>query len=104
MEKTGLLEHALKRIIRETIKECEHKPFYVANSSFFDSHPYDIDTIAQAVKRAGGQRIRTEPSYGWANQPDIVVFDATEETAKEIASEVSRTLGTDWVHIRPKEW
>ena len=74
----------------------------MANSSYFDTNTYDTNAIIKAVRAAGGQNIRTEPAYGWKNQPQVVVFDAAQ--VEDIAAEVSRALGTEWVHIREKDW
>ncbi len=99
-------EEDLRNLIKELIYEEKFKlkSFYIKNSSFFDSHPYDISQISRAVKKAGGKNIRTESSYGWSNQPEVVVFDASEDLVEDIAAEVSRALDTEWVHIREKDW
>ncbi len=102
MEKIN--EKDLRKIIRETIANTELKTFYVANSSYFDTHPYQANDIKRAVRKAGGINIRTESSHGWSNQPEVVVFDSTEEMVENIAAEVSRMLDTDWVHIKEKDW
>ncbi len=104
MEKTQIPITEVQKIIRETIQQEELQTFYVKNSSYFDSHHYNIGKISRAVQKARGKNVRTESSYGWSNQPKVVVFDATEEMVEDIAAEVSRTLDTDWVHIRAKDW
>ena len=94
----------VQEIIRETIQEEELKTYYVVNSSYFDTHPYNINQIVKAVIRAGGRNIRTDNAYGWSNQPEVVVFDATDDMVEDVAAEVSRDLGTDWVLIKEKDW
>ncbi len=96
-------EKDLRKIIRETIRE-DLQTYYVANSSYFDTTPYQVNDIKRAVRKAGGINLRSEPSHGWSNQPEVVVFDSTEEMVENIAAEVSRMLDTDWVHIREKDW
>ncbi len=103
MVKTELSEKDLRKIIREIINE-DLLTYYVANSSYFDTNAYDINQIAKAVKKAGGTNIRNENAYGWSNQPEVLVFDAAEGMVEDIAAEVSRMLGTDWVIIREKDW
>ncbi len=102
MEK--IKEKDLRNIIRETIAQNEIKTYYVANSSYFDTHPYLANDIKRAVRKAGGINIRTESSHGWSNQPEVVVFDSTEEMIENITSLVAWSLGTEWVHIREKDW
>ncbi len=97
-------EQDLRKIIREIIYKEKYPTFYVANSSYFDTNSYDTNAIVKAVRKAGGQNIRTEKSYGWTNQPEVVVFEVAEDTVEDIAAEVSRALGTEWVHIREKDW
>ncbi len=98
-------ERDLRKIIKESIQKEELQTFYVANSSYFDTHLYNINRIAKAVKKAGGKNTRTENAHGWGNQPEVVVFDASaEDIVEDIAAEVSRTLDTDWVHVREKDW
>jgi len=94
----------VQEIIRETIQEEELKTYYVVNSSYFDTNKYDINQIEKSVKRAGGRNITTDNAYGWSNQPAVVVFDATDDMIEDVAAEVSRALGTDWVIIREKDW
>ena len=104
MEKMEMSEKNLRKIIREVLYKEKYPTFYVANSSYFDTHPYDVNSIVKAVRASGGQNIRTEPSHGWSNQPDVVVFESAEDMVEDIAAEVSRALGTEWVHIRDKDW
>ena len=94
----------VRKIIRETIQNEKQKTYYVANSSYFDTNKYDINRIAKAVKRAGGTNITVENAYGWTNQPKVVVFDAEEDIVASISAELARELGTDWVHVREKDW
>ncbi len=103
MEKTEIKQKDLRKIIRETIKEEDLQTYYVSNSSYFDTHSYDINRIARTVKKAGGKNIRTENAFDWSNQPKVVVFDSREDMVEDIAAEVSRTLGTEWVYIRAKD-
>ncbi len=104
MEKIKMQEEDLRKIIKETIDEEELQTYYVANSSYFDTHSYDTNKISKAVQQAGGRNIRTENAYDWSNQPEVVVFDADEKMVEDVAAEVSKELDTEWVHIKEKDW
>lgn len=78
--------------------------YYVANSSYFDSHPYNKPRIAKAVKAGGGKNVRLSRYNGWSNQPQVVTFDAGEVTAKKVQKSVSRALKTPWIIVREKDW
>ncbi len=104
MEKTEIKEKDLRKIIRETIENTEVKTYYVANSSYFDTHPYDTKKISLTVKKAGGINIRTENAYDWENQPEVVVFESAPEMVENITSLAAFFLGTEWVHIKEKDW
>lgn len=78
--------------------------YYVDNSSYFDSHPYNKTRIAKAVKLGGGKNIRAANKYGWSNQPQVVTFDAGEVTAKKVCGAVEKALGTSWIIVRKKDW
>lgn len=108
MKSTFFTDQKIKRIIRETIKEEAENisTFYVHSSSWFDTHPYDVTKISQAIANAGGENIRTENLYGWGNQPKVVLFDAPnhQSTIEGISKNIAQLLGTDWVIIREKDW
>lgn len=78
--------------------------YYVDNSSYFDSHPYNKPRIARAVKAGGGKNVRASNKYGWRNQPQVVTFDAGEVTAKKVGRAVEKALGTNYIGIRQKDW
>ena len=98
--------HQARQIIKETIQELEGqlKTYYVANSSYFDTHRYDYRTISQTVKKNGGENLRIEPVFGMGNQPNVVVFDAHEDMVEDMVARLAERLGTEWVHIREKDW
>ena len=104
MEKIKMSKENLKNLINEVICQEKLSTYYLANSSYFDTHPYDVQSIIKAVRKAGGQNITTKNASGLPNQPEVVVFDAHEDMVEDISAEVSRTLGTEWVHIREKDW
>ena len=104
MEKIKMDKETLKNLIHEIIYQEKLSTYYIVNSSYFDTHPYDIKSIVKAVKKAGGQNIRTKNASGLPNQPKVVVFDAHEDMVEDISAEVSRALNTEWVHIREKDW
>ena len=80
------------------------KRYYVDNSSYFDSHPYNTRQIGDAVKASGGQNIRTSHNYGWRNQPKVVTFNASPTQLKKIQALVEKAVGTQWIIIREKDW
>ena len=77
--------------------------YYVHNSSYFDSHPYNRPRIAKAVKSGGGANVRASNAYGWPNQPKVVTFDATPTTLPGIQRSVEKAIGTSII-IRKKDW
>ena len=78
--------------------------YYVHNSSYFDSHPYNRPGIAKAVKVGGGTNVRTSYAYGWSNQPKVVTFDATSSALPKVQRAVERAVGTSHIIIRKKDW
>ena len=78
--------------------------YYVHNSSYFDSHPYNRPKIARAVKVGGGSNVRTSYAYGWSNQPKVVTFDATQRTLPTIRKSVERATGASFIIIHTKDW
>jgi hypothetical protein len=78
--------------------------YYVDNSSYFDSHPYNKPRIAKIAKAGGGKNVRAANKFGWSNQPQVVTFDAGEVTAKKVGSAVEKALGTSHIIIRKKDW
>jgi len=78
--------------------------YYVAQSSWFVSHPYNARLIASAVRSSGGSNVRTANQFGWSNQPKVVTFTASSSQLKTIRSAVERAVGTQWIIIRKKDW
>ncbi len=77
------------------------RQLYIEWSSWFDSHPYDIEKIKAAAESAGGKNIHTENQFGWSNQPEVVVFNGDKEA---VTKAVQEALGTDWIIVREKDW
>jgi hypothetical protein len=78
---------------------------YVSNSSYFDTHPYEKEVIAKAVRNAGGKNVRFSYHHGWKNQPHVVTFDSVDEgTLKRIQEAVQKAVGTQWIIIREQDW
>jgi hypothetical protein len=80
------------------------KRYYIAWSSWFDSHPYDIDKIKATVKLGGGKNIRTSNQYGWSNMPKVVTFDCNPDTLINVNKGLKEALETTWIIILFKEW
>ena len=78
--------------------------YYVDYSSWFNAHPYNRTKIKAAVMRGGGTNTRLSYNFGWSNQPKVVTFDATPSIKNRIEKEVGRTLGTQWIIVRKKDW
>lgn len=78
--------------------------YYVDNSSYFDTHPYNKPRIAKAVKSGGGKNVRLSLKYGWRNQPQVVTFDAGSVTTARVERALGRALGTSHIHILVKSW
>lgn len=87
------------------------KTFYIKNSSWFDSHPYDKGLIADTIKSTGlavPQTIHFSPSYGWNNQPEVVCFNTDIGNVKEIEKVVGVACCGEgreaWILILEKDW
>jgi hypothetical protein len=86
------------------------KRYYVYRSSWFDSHPYDIDKIKEAVKQGGGKNIRTANQFGWSNQPKVVTFSlgskddyVSTETYNKILKSIQEALETSWIILSEQD-
>lgn len=82
----------------------ETKEFYVERSAWFDTHLYNVPLIKEAVKYGGGENLHWEKQFGWINQPEVVVFSATENQLPEIKEQVQKILDTPWIIIKEKDW
>ncbi len=86
------------------------KRYYVSQSSWFDTHPYNVDEIKLAVKNCGGKNVRTSNCFGWSNQPKVVTFgldsndDQNAETYKNILKTLQKSIGTNWIILSEKDW
>jgi len=85
--------------------------YFVKNSSWFDSHPYDIEKIKEAVKQGGGKNIRTSNCFGWSNQPKVVTFNLgtnddyqSTEIYNNILKSLQKSLDTTWIIISKQDW
>lgn len=79
--------------------------YYVHDSSWFDSHPYNTNQIKAAVRRGGGTNVRTARAYGWSNQRKVVTFNATPSTLAGIEAAVGLALGIRFgVIIHKQDW
>ena len=80
------------------------RQYYVAWSSWFGTHPYDVSKIKSIVESAGGKNAHAENQFGWSNQPDVVVFNAKEENIESIKQALQKGIGTEWIIISEKDW
>lgn len=64
--------------------------YYLHYSSIFDNpdNKYNLKTFADAIKVGGGKRIRIERQNGWSNQPNVVVFSASDSIYNAILREL----------------
>ncbi len=77
---------------------------YVAMSSWFDTHDYDVEKIKSIVSSAGGKNVHTENQYGWHNQPEVVVFNVSDDSKKVVQEALQKGLDTEWIIINEKDW
>lgn len=76
--------------------------FSVRQSSWFDTHEYNLTTISEAVKSAGGTNVRSTNRYAHLgkNQPKVVTFGVKNlEALEEIKASVEKAVGTVWIII-----
>ncbi len=103
-----ITEKELKEIIENKLNNNDRKEYYVAWSSWFETHPYNIELIISTLKSMGVEDIYKENQFGWSNQPEVVVFMADEGSefinSKEIEKRLQRTIGTEWIIIKEKDW
>lgn len=78
------------------------KRYYVVNSSYFDTHPYNKPRIRRAVATGGGTNIRESNYHGWSNQPAVITFSAV--SPKRVQDAVNKALKTQWVRVDEKFW
>jgi len=78
--------------------------YYVDNSSWFDTHPYNKNQIKNIVKKAGGKNVRFALKFGWSNQPQVVCFNTTKSQLEIIQILLEKELKTPWIIIRKKDW
>lgn len=76
--------------------------YYVKNSSWFDTHKYDVELIKNAVKKGGGIIIKTSRQFG--RKTEVVTFCANKETKEKIQKEIQSALGTEHIIISKKDW
>jgi hypothetical protein len=62
------------------------KRFYLERSSLFDApeNIYNSGLFARAILENGGRNVGVDKKNGWSNQPEVVTFDALEESLKGI--------------------
>ena len=77
--------------------ENEDETLYIKNSSIFDNpeRKYDIPLYTKILKEAGATKVWTEPLYGWANQPEVVIFTGLSEHEAEKALKQGVSFLTD---------
>ena len=81
------------------------KRYYVAWSSWFITHPYDIEKIKEALKSIGCTNIMTSNCFGWRNQPKVVTFNYEGDgTDYAPTKAVETALKTEWIIVRLKNW
>ena len=83
-------ETSLGKIINEG-KKPGKGTLYIKCSSIFDSpsNKYDIKLFSKALKDAGAKKVWTDTSFGWSNQPDVVLFTGLDEMKAKEALEAA---------------
>jgi hypothetical protein len=52
-----------------------------------------LDEISAAIGAAGGLRVARRRAFGWGNQPHVITFAATDETAaREVCKRAAESL------------
>lgn len=62
---------------------------YINKSSIFDrpANKYDIKLFTNILKKAGAKKVWTDNSFGWDNQPEVVLFSGLSKRDAEKALE-----------------
>ncbi len=92
--------------------DCENENImkYIENSSIFDVSPYyQKEKIAEILKNAGAKEVHFENSFGWDNQPEVVVFKGiTCKKAKSVIEDNGDTIHplikNFGINVRNKDW
>jgi len=79
------------------------KKYYLAWSSWFDGHKYDVKKISKALKSIGATDIHLENEGGKSNQPEVVVF-SYKGTNEEPLRVIGEALETEWLYVYPVDW
>ena len=81
---------------------------YIKWSSVFDSpaNKYDIKLFSKTLKDGGAKKVWSEASWGWDNQPDVVLFTGLKERdAQSILSQLP--VFKKWgaiIHDASEDW
>ena len=78
--------------------------YYLARSTWFINHKYDLLKIHPTIHGAGGKYLNLAKCFGWSNQPKVVTFRANEEILKNIKKSLQSVLKTEWIIIHKKDW
>lgn len=69
---------------------------YIENSSIFDSgvNKYDIKGFMKVLKKAGAKKVWKDNTYGWSNQPEVVLFTGLDKkTAEDAINNAYKNIG-----------
>jgi hypothetical protein len=88
------------------VKESNTKQIYfIANSSWFDLNPYDIEKITEIVTLfLDNDSVWTENQFGWENQPEVVCFLSNSSLVPKIVDKVNQEFDTSWIRANQKNW
>lgn len=102
-----ITEKELKEIIENKLNN-NRKEYYVAWSSWFDNHQYDIDLISSIIENLGEVNVHVENQFGWSNQPEVVVFEADKDSyfinPKYFKKALQKALNSNWIEVLEKDW
>lgn len=79
------------------------KKYYLAWSSWFDGHKYDVKKISEALNSIGATDVHLENEGGKSNQPEVVVFNY-KGTKEEPLRVIGEALETEWIYVYPVDW
>ncbi len=87
--------------------DSQDETLYIKNSSIFDNpdRKYDIPLYTKILKEAGATKVWTDNAYGWANQPEVVIFTGLNRLEAEKALEQGVSYGEGMIiHSKDAHW
>ena len=88
------------------VNESETKQtYYIANSSWFDMNPYDIEKMTEIITLfLDTDSVWNERQFGWNNQPEVVCFLCDSSLVPKIVEKMNIKFDTQWIRATKKDW